>query len=134
MANYRILGVNDEQNYCDKCGKTDLRATVVIEFLDADGNDVGTVRYGRSCATKITGKRPSVLGRAIDAAAAEVTEARFLLSRWSQYLEEDGVSLFYERNPHCAPGGRFAETPEEVTAHAQKIVSECQARLADVTG
>lgn len=47
----RVLGTNDEQTECDKCGRMELRGTVVI--ADMDGAEIG--RYGTTCAGRILG-------------------------------------------------------------------------------
>lgn len=45
----RVIGMSDEQTECDRCGRPELRGTVII--ADADGNETG--RYGTSCATRM---------------------------------------------------------------------------------
>ncbi len=46
-----IMGVTDEQTECDKCGKVELKRTVIVH--DEDGNEHG--RYGTSCASRVLG-------------------------------------------------------------------------------
>lgn len=48
-----IIGTNDEQTTCDKCGKVELRGTVIL--ADAEGNEVG--RYGTTCAGRLLGRK-----------------------------------------------------------------------------
>lgn len=52
MSDYyrHIIGVTDEQTECDRCGKVELRCTVIIG--DGDG-EIG--RYGTTCAGKELG-------------------------------------------------------------------------------
>ena len=45
MTTYKILGISDEISTCDRCGKTNLKATVAIEV---DGAEVEF--WGRDCA------------------------------------------------------------------------------------
>lgn len=45
--NLIAVGHNDEQTNCDRCGKVELKGTVI---LAEDGVEVG--RYGTTCATK----------------------------------------------------------------------------------
>jgi hypothetical protein len=52
----RVIGMNDEQTTCDKCGKVELRGTVII--VDPDGNEIG--RYGTTCATLVLGNGQKV--------------------------------------------------------------------------
>lgn len=46
-----IKGVTDEQTTCDRCGKEEIRCTVIV--CDADGAEVG--RYGTACVAKVIG-------------------------------------------------------------------------------
>lgn len=46
-----IVGVTDEQTECDRCGKLELKRTVIVH--DEDGSEVG--RYGTSCASAVLG-------------------------------------------------------------------------------
>jgi len=46
---FKILGTDDAVNTCDCCGKTNLKATVIVEV---DGE---ILHYGSVCATRHTG-------------------------------------------------------------------------------
>ena len=56
---FALLGIDDEQTVCDLCGKADLKCTMALSRLDADGNEVGVVRYGRDCGARALGWRVS---------------------------------------------------------------------------
>lgn len=48
----KVIGINNEQTECDRCGRMELRGTVIL------GNDEGEVgRYGTTCAGKELGYR-----------------------------------------------------------------------------
>jgi hypothetical protein len=47
---YRIVGITDERDTCELCGRTNLKSVIV---LDADGE---FVYYGSECGAKMTGK------------------------------------------------------------------------------
>jgi hypothetical protein len=65
---FRYLGTTDESVICEKCGKADLRSTVMIIPLDAEGNDDGEVTYyGSTCAARALGVRGG--GKTVLAAA-----------------------------------------------------------------
>lgn len=49
---FRYIGVTDECVECQKCGKTELRSTVVLAVLDADGNTEDVTYYGSTCAAR----------------------------------------------------------------------------------
>lgn len=52
-ARFRYIGTTDDTTTCEKCGKTHLRTTLVIQPLDRDGNDDGDVLYyGSTCAAR----------------------------------------------------------------------------------
>lgn len=53
---YRVTGTTDEVTACELCGKVELKGTVMLVPLDADGNADGDVSYfGTSCAAKAAG-------------------------------------------------------------------------------
>ena len=54
---YRMIGTTDDVIDCAKCGRPDLRMTVVLELLDAEGNSEGVTYYGTSCAAKVLADR-----------------------------------------------------------------------------
>lgn len=70
----RIIGTTDEITTCSLCGREGLSHTVVIDFVDADGNAEGELDYfGSDCATKIfTGKK----ARQIETEARKADEAK----------------------------------------------------------
>lgn len=49
---FRYIGVTDECVTCEKCGKADLKRTVVLGILDADGNTENVTYYGSTCAAR----------------------------------------------------------------------------------
>ena len=52
---YRLLGITDERTSCDLCGKTNLKCTMALEELDADGNGEAVVYFGRDCGSRALG-------------------------------------------------------------------------------
>ncbi|GGY89037.1 hypothetical protein GCM10010327_19750 [Streptomyces nitrosporeus] len=56
MKVYKIKGTTDDVTTCELCGRPELKGTVMLVSLDADGNEDGDVSYfGTSCAAKATG-------------------------------------------------------------------------------
>jgi hypothetical protein len=49
---FRIKGTTDEVTECELCGRIDLKGTIVLATLDADGNEEDIVYYGASCGAK----------------------------------------------------------------------------------
>jgi hypothetical protein len=50
VARYRLVGVTDERDSCDCCGRTDLKRVVVLH----DGDD--HVFFGSHCTARLLGK------------------------------------------------------------------------------
>jgi hypothetical protein len=55
MKAYRVKGTTDDVTTCELCGKQELKGTVVLEALDADGNAEEICYFGVSCAAKAAG-------------------------------------------------------------------------------
>jgi hypothetical protein len=69
---YRVIGTTDESTECDLCGKVELKATVMLVPIDAEGNADGDVCYfGTSCAAKAAGWTVREVRAGIKRAAAE---------------------------------------------------------------
>jgi len=58
-SRYALLGLDDEVTACELCGKADLKCTMALSELDADGNELGIVRFGRDCGARALGWRVS---------------------------------------------------------------------------
>ncbi|MEU7039800.1 hypothetical protein AB0A77_01920 [Streptomyces varsoviensis] len=56
MNAYMVKGTTDDVTDCELCGRTELKGTVVLASLDADGNEDGSISYfGTHCASKAAG-------------------------------------------------------------------------------
>jgi hypothetical protein len=54
VTTYQLKGVNDEQDTCSLCGRSNLRRVAWLVELDSDGNEVGEVlHYGTDCAGQL---------------------------------------------------------------------------------
>lgn len=73
MRTFRYIGTTDECIECQKCGKIDLRSTIVLAVLDDDGNTEDITYYGSTCAARALAVRGG--GRAVlDAARGKHRE------------------------------------------------------------
>jgi hypothetical protein len=70
---FRYLGITDECVVCQRCGRTELRSTVVLAVLDEDGNTEDVTYYGSSCAARVLGEQAG--GREVLQAARNATVA-----------------------------------------------------------
>ncbi|GGX40880.1 hypothetical protein [Streptomyces noursei] len=53
---YKVRGTTNDVTTCEQCGRDELRGTVVLQPLDAEGNPDGDACYfGTSCAAKAAG-------------------------------------------------------------------------------
>lgn len=73
QARYKVLGIDPDTTECECCGKTNLKLTVVLGHLDADGNPMQIVKFGRNCAAKATRLRRT--GAAMESLAQEAQRA-----------------------------------------------------------
>jgi len=117
MPRYRVLGVDDEVVVCEKCGKSDLRCTIVLAVSDADGNMAGEVRFGRDCALRALGRRtPPGAAKKIEDEARTIERNRLFARRVSsQSVEVDhtaGWGKTYATVYSLEGGGKIAQVPE----------------------
>lgn len=68
---YRYIGITDECLTCQKCGRDELKSTVVLAILDADGTEEEITWYGSTCAAKVLGVKGG--GRAVRGYAEAAT-------------------------------------------------------------
>lgn len=110
-SKFRFVGTTDECIECQRCGKTDLRSTVVLAVLDADGNEQDITYYGSSCAARVLGRT----GRG--ASARVLAEARAAHAELAA-AAQDGRTLlaFYGVDEHS--------NREEVEAAAAKYAHQ----------
>lgn len=51
IAKFRAIGMSNEHTECDRCGRMELRGTVIV--ANQDGEEIG--RYGTTCASYVLG-------------------------------------------------------------------------------
>ena len=68
----KILGINDDVTTCECCGRSNLKATVVLE------TEHGDIRhYGRDCAAKsLMGNNKSASVNSVESLAKAISYAR----------------------------------------------------------
>jgi hypothetical protein len=104
---YRVTGTTDDVTTCELCSKPELKGTVMLVPLDAEGNEDGEVCYfGTSCAAKAAGWTVREVKAGIKRAADEERERKQaeyravreaeteFLRNW--YLEHHGTPDLYE--------------------------------------
>jgi tRNA A37 threonylcarbamoyladenosine modification protein TsaB len=102
----KVLGITDEVTSCSCCGKTGLKCTVAI---DAGGE---VVYYGRTCATRHTGKPSKVINKEAKdalterqrAARAELNASAEEQALWQAINAENARNAFgKERSERLRP-------------------------------
>lgn len=90
------VGTTDDHTTCECCGRTDLKRTVIMRTLDADGNQIAQSFFGTTCAAKASGRKLSEIKAEAaegDQAAREAEErarrarARELDAEWQAWLD-----------------------------------------------
>lgn len=76
---YRVKGTTDDITTCDCCGRTNLKKTVILAMLDADGNQEDQTYYGTACAAKATAQTSTAIRNAAASADTTLADAR----RWA---------------------------------------------------
>lgn len=95
---YKVKGITDERTDCDCCGKQNLKCTVALIPLDADGNEAGDVVYfGRQCAAyAVLGSKSARNVRQIEIKAeAEVRSLKLLIETKSKRITDESESTDY---------------------------------------
>lgn len=75
---FKVKGTTDEITECELCGRQELKGTIMLAELDADGTEMGIVYYGASCgakAAKWTTKEIRKAAKTADDAAREAKRA-----------------------------------------------------------
>lgn len=74
---FRVKFTTGDVTTCELCGRDDLRSTVMLAELDADGSETGDVcHYGSDCAARAAGWTARELGRRVRAADRERRQER----------------------------------------------------------
>lgn len=145
VTKFRYIGITDERIECEKCGKPNLKSTVVLAILDEDGNEEEITYFGSSCAAKalgVHGGGPRVLQAARAAQAeleSQVRHARGMLAAYNlpesgepsarQVLQAAGMY----RDAHVGPNCLWARevTPEGWIEMVREMLTRHRATLAE---
>src|SRR5882724_9348214 len=105
MTSYRAMGTTDEITTCEVCGKPELKGTVMLGILDADGNTEEIVYAGSTCAArKVGGKAARIRQDAANANYRRTQAVKFAhqqLADWEP-IEGNRIAireLYFTANP-----------------------------------
>jgi hypothetical protein len=117
---YRYIGTTDEQTQCDKCGRAELRSTVIVAELDQDGNVAEVLHYGSTCAARALSARYGV----------KVTKAQVMNAAASAELDRRNAArdardmLAYYGLPERGAASEYAiQCAAESYAHHHRMAS-----------
>lgn len=153
MTGYRILGTSNDVTDCQAGPHHNLKMTVALQPLDADGNDDGDPWYvGTGCAATILGRtgrgrsaEQKILAeaRAADRAARELREweeqrARYILDAYTPVLTDqadrsDLYRRFWANNPSLRAARTRGETTATATTEIPKQIEWARTVLPDYT-
>lgn len=109
----KLLGVTDERETCDCCGKRGLKRVVALEKKSGE-----VVYYGSNCAAlALYGKKTPALAKRIDleAQAIERERERLHASKLARVATEKGIANYnYNRTRRPAELSYFASRGPEV--------------------
>ena len=80
-------GTTDDVTICGHCGREDLKGTVRMVALDADGQEHGEEYMGTTCAANMTGRKAADIQREAKAADAARRDAE-AAHRDARHVEE----------------------------------------------
>src|ERR1019366_5729016 len=141
---YRACGTTDEITDCDHCGKTGLKSTVILRFLDADGNYDGERYVGTSCAGKMLSygkanpKLATKILREAQAADRKRADAVEFSREMLAFFDAAGPTMNEKLDAYVAANARLQslsllaqlkETSESIARHAEVIATNGAAAL-----
>lgn len=87
----RYYGITEECLECQHCGRSDLKKTVMLHIIDADGNASELTYFGTTCAAKALGSTAAAVKKAAERAQAyriaRAKELEKILHSSPKYLE-----------------------------------------------
>jgi hypothetical protein len=72
---YKVLGTTDDVTECEHCGRTELKGTIRLGALDADGNVEDVTYFGAVCGARAAGWTTKDIRKAATAADRAAQEA-----------------------------------------------------------
>ncbi len=117
---YRAMGMVDDVTTCEICGKPELKGTVRLVIIDADGAEDGEVYAGVTCAARRAGRKASdIRTEAVRADRERLQAKRDAHRAWSdahhaQYMSRLRASV--GEDSRFAERQAWSKTPEAVAA------------------
>lgn len=131
MTGYAVRGTTDDVTTCQQCGRPELKGTVILAILDADGNTEDVTYAGTTCAAKMAGGRTTGAKIRQQADAADyrrqqaVAYARQQLSWWEP-IEGDRVAIreqYFTANPSARGHVNAPQRVAEILREAREVIA-----------
>lgn len=103
IIGFRVLGITDDNDTCDCCGRTGLNATVAIQFDD----EPETQFYGRTCAARYARVKVSVIDRGVRQAEQAKRDAERAVRQAQRDAEFAAMTAWLTTK--VGPGDRFEQ-------------------------
>ncbi|MFJ4828480.1 hypothetical protein ACIP79_00855 [Streptomyces sp. NPDC088747] len=106
MKAYKVKGTTNDVTTCDQCSRVELKGTVVMAALDADGNEEEILYFGTSCAARASGWTQREIKARAKTADTEKREAarrirdeesrRYCAARDAYFLNKYGTKSHFD--------------------------------------
>jgi hypothetical protein len=112
MKQYEYKGITDEETSCSCCGRVELKATIVLAVLDADGNATGEVtHFGRTCGARALGWNVKAVDVAVKNTKAEMARHAEAMDRAVRFhplmlAKSAEITAFYNDPQHTYKDAR----------------------------
>lgn len=119
---WRAKGFTEDVNQCEHCGKADLKGTVRMVTVDADGGEADDTFMGVVCAARMTGRKAQEIRT--EAARADRARDAAIRAAYTAWSDASSSAFIARRDAALGPRARFAEisafmdSPEEKAAAA----------------
>jgi len=142
---YRAFGTTEDITDCWHCGKADLKKTVKMRFLDADGNEYGETYIGTSCAAKLLSggkvnvKLATKIMREAQAADHRKTEAVRFSRQMLAFFEAAGPTMNEKLDAYVTANralqslslpGQLKATADSIARHEEVVATNGESALS----
>lgn len=126
MTAYRVRGTTDDVTACGWCGREDLKSTVIMEVLDADGSTGDVIYAGSDCAATLAGRTQKAI-RSESRRAGEAARREREQAKRAESTAQTAVFLAWVAGTY----GVTVTQPAELWAHEKALgMTPYQARKA----
>lgn len=138
MMEYRVLGTTDEVTTCEICGREELKGTIVLGVLDADGNVEAEMYAGSSCGAKAAGRKGRnaavKLRDEADAATRKIRDEADDARKMLEHYQWDTVSfnrvVMAFRMAHMSAAWAARTTLEQWQEMTRDMISRRESQIA----